>query len=203
MAYTPRLTAPDPNDLRWIQTGSGGYNQCIYGSDGPPSVLPDCTGYVHGRVMEQRGVNTDDSGLSFGNGVTYWTASSSDWIQDQDPSLGAVACYYTNTSQNGQPGHVAIVEQIIDADTIVISESDYGDPNNGIPGTYFRTLTCYRQYGWRPGPGWNVSPQGFLRNPYVSGGGGTLKPAVLMLLLNKMKERNKKYGRIQRNSGVL
>ena len=62
MAFTPRLTAPSSSDLRWIKDASGGYNQCVYGSDGPPSVLPNCTGYVHGRVMEIRGVNTDDSG---------------------------------------------------------------------------------------------------------------------------------------------
>lgn len=203
MAYTPRLTAPDPNDLRQIQINYGGYNQCIVGSDGPPSVLPNCTGYVHFRVMEIRNVNTDDCGLSFNDAITYWTGSSADWIQEQDPSLGAVACYRTKANASGWPGHVAIVEEIIDNDTIVISESDYGDPSQGLPGVRFRTLTCYRQYGWRPSNVWSVEGIGFLRNPYVSGGGGKLKPAVLMLLLNKMKERNKKYGRIQRNSGVL
>lgn len=190
MAYTPRLTAPDASDPRWIMDDYGGYNLCIAGSDGPPSVLPDCTGYVHGRVMEQRGVNTDDAGLSLGNGATYWTNSSSNWIREQNPSLGAVACYYTNTASDGQPGHVAIVEQIIDNDTVVMSESNYGGPR-------WRLVTCYRQYGWRPSSGWNVSPQGFLKNPYVDeGGGGKLKPSVLLLLLAKYMERNNKYGRI-------
>lgn len=194
MAYTPRLTAPSTSDLRWIQVGSGGHNRCIYGSDGPPSVLPDCTGYVHGRVMEIRGVNTDDAGLSLGNGVTYWTDSSADWIRQQDPTLGAVVCYYTKGTT--QPGHVAIVEQIIDNDTIVVSESDYGDPPNGVPGTYFRTLTCYRSAGWRPSSVWNVAAQGFLKNPYVDGGGGggELSASLLMLLL-KYKERSRKNGK--------
>lgn len=190
MAYNPRLTEPSATDPRQIQVNSGGYNQCIYGSDGPPSVLPDCTGYVHFRLMEIRNVNTDDCGLSFGNGATYWTNSTADWIQEQNPSLGAVACYYTNTASDGQPGHVGIVEQIIDNDTIVVSESNWGGPR-------WRLVTCYRQYGWRPSAGWNVSPQGFLKNPYVDeGGGGQLKPSVLLLLLAKYMERNKKYGRI-------
>lgn len=197
MAYDPRLTAPGSSDPRWIMDEYGGYNLCIAGSLGPPSVLPDCTGYVHGRVMEIRGVNTDDAGLSFGNGATYWTNSSTNWIREQNPSLGAVACYYTNTTSDGQPGHVAIVEQIIDNDTIVVSESDYGNPSQGVAGVRFRVLTCYRRYGWRPSDGWNVSPQGFLKNPYVDeGGGGQLKPSVLLLLLAKYIERNKKYGRI-------
>ena len=71
MAYNPRLTAPGASDPRWLQINYGGYNQCIVGSDGPPSVLPNCTGYVHGRIMEIRGVNTDDAGLSFGDAYTY------------------------------------------------------------------------------------------------------------------------------------
>lgn len=161
MAFTPRLTAPSTSDLRWIQVNSGGYNQCIYGSNGAPSVLPNCTGYVHGRCMEIAGITTDNMGLSFNNAVTYYNNSSSSWVREQNPSLGAIVCYYTNTASDGHPGHVAIVEQIIDNDTIVVSESHYG-------GARFAVETCYRRYGWRPTSGWNVSPQGFLRNPYVT-----------------------------------
>ena len=161
MAFTPRLTAPSTSDLRWIQINYGGYNQCIVGSDGPISVLPNCTGYVHGRCMEIAGLTTDNMGLPFTNAVTYYNNSSNQWVQEQNPSLGAIVCYYTNTSSDSHPGHVAIVEQIIDNDTIVVSESHYG-------GARFAVETCYRRYGWRPSAGWNVSPQGFLRNPYVT-----------------------------------
>lgn len=196
MAYTPRLTAPSINDPRQIQISYGGYNQCIVGSNGPPSVLPNCTGYVHFRVMEIRGVNTDDSGLSFNDAIDYYTGSSAAWIQENNPSLGAVACYRTKGSGSGWPGHVAIVEEIIDADTIVVSESDYGDPGNGVPGVYFRTLTCYRQYGWRPSNVWNVEGIGFLKNPYVDGGGGgTLSTPVLLLIMKKIKERSAAHGK--------
>lgn len=187
MPYTPRLTAPSNTDLRWIKTTSGGYNQCIYGSDGPPSVLPNCTGYVHGRVMEIRGVNTDDGGLSFGDAWTYWGSSDPAWIQQSDPTLGAIVCYTTVGGPN--PGHVAVVEQIIDANTIVVSESNYG-------GNSFDTLTCYRSYGWRPSAGWNVTPQGFLKNPYVDGGGGgALSPSMLLLLLVMKKKEDQKNGK--------
>ena len=193
MAYTPRLTAPSVSDLRWIKDTSGGYNQCIYGSDGPPSVLPNCTGYVHGRVMEIRGVNTDDGGLSFGDAYTYWSNSSPDWIQQSDPSLGAIVCYTTVGGPN--PGHVAVVEQIIDANTIVVSESNYG-------GNRFDTLTCYRAYGWRPTSGWNVTPQGFLKNPYVTGGGGgPLTPSMLLLLLTKKRKEDQKNAK--RITGII
>lgn len=161
MAFTPRLTAPSTSDPRWLQINYGGYNQCIVGSDGPPSVLPNCTGYVHGRWMEIAGVTTDNLGLSFGDAVEYYTNSDVSLIRSQNPSLGAVICYYQNDSYNQHPGHVAIVEQVIDNDTIVVSESNYG-------GLRFDTLTCYRATGWRPSTGWNVSPLGFIENPYVT-----------------------------------
>lgn len=183
MSFTPRLTPPGASDLRWIKTTSGGYNQCIYGSDGPPSVLPNCTGYVHGRVMEIRGVNTDDAGLSFGNADQYYNGSDPAWVHDSDPSLGAVVCYAGGSYNTG---HVSVVEEIIDADTIVVSESNYGD-------TYFQTLTCYRQYGWRPTPGWNITPQGFLKNPYVTPSGGS--SGVLLLIMKYIQRRNRNHGK--------
>ena len=147
-------------------TAYGGYNQCIAGAYGPPSVLPNCTGYVHGRAMEIAGATSDNLGLSFGNAVEYWGGSSSDWIQDSEPSLGAIACYY-QISTGWDPGHVAVVEEIIDADTAVISESNYST----LPGTYFRTWTIRRAWNWSPFSNpydYLVLWQGFLRNPYVT-----------------------------------
>lgn len=169
MAYTPRLTAPDTSDLRWIMTAGGGYNGCIAGawSSGAsnyPSVLPNCTGYVHGRCMEIAGVTTDNLGLSFGNAVEYWNGCSSDWVQESEPSLGAVIVYESIPGY-GTAGHVAIVEQIIDSDTIVCSQSDYMRD-------YFITYTLYRSYNWAPFPypQYWVDCIGFLKNPYVDDG---------------------------------
>lgn len=161
MAYTPRLTEPSYSDPRWIMTSYGGYNDCIPGYNGPPSVLPNCTGYVHGRCMEIADVTTDNLGLSFGNAVEYWNGCSSDWVQSSEPSLGAVIVYY----QYGgwEPGHVAIVEQILDNDTIVCSQSDYTGPR-------FTVHTLYRAYNWKPiaDPSiYLVDFLGFLKNPYV------------------------------------
>ena len=159
MPYVPRLTAPSQSDLRWIQVQSGGYNQCIYGSDGPPSVLPNCTGYVHGRWMEIGGINTDNSGLSFLNAAHYWGYSDVSIVRSSQPSLGAVVCY---ESTNGfEPGHVSIVEEIIDINTIRVSQSDYGI-------SYFGTYVLYRQYGWLSSPfDTGLTFQGFLKCPYV------------------------------------
>lgn len=190
--YIPRLTEPSASDPRWIMSSYGGYNDCIAGSNGPPSVLPNCTGYVHGRCMEIAGINTDNMGLSFGNAVTYYTQSSSDWIQDSEPSLGAVIVYAQNVGW--EPGHVAIVEEIIDNDTIVISQSDYG-------GARFSTWTCTRATNWTPFT--NVSFIGFLKNPYVTPeppepSGSKAKYAILFLA--KKRKEEKDHGRIKRYS---
>lgn len=201
--FTPRLTVPDPDDLRWIKVESGGYNQCIYGAYGPPSVLPNCTGYVHGRAMEIAGVNSDTLGLSFGDACEYYSGSSPDWVQSSEPSLGAIACYY-QISTGWAPGHVAVVEEIIDADTVVISESNYST----LPGTYFRTWTIRREWNWSPFPDpsdYLVSFQGFLTNPYVQpeppAPSGKGKYAIL-LLAGKRKRRDQN-GRIKRNSDLI
>ena len=193
-SFTPRLTAPAANDPLWVMSAYGGYNDCIAGSNGPPSVLPNCTGYVHGRAMEIAGVTSDNLGLSFGNAADYYSTSSPDWIQDSEPSLGAVVCY----SQIGgwYPGHVSVVEEIIDADTITVSESDYG-------GSYFTTWTCRRQWAWTPfsNPSdYLVEFIGFLKNPYViTTNPDAAKFAILMLAKKRKEEKNV----IKRYSGII
>ena len=138
MNYTPRLTPPSTSDKRWLQINYGGYNQCIVGADGPPSVLPNCTGYVHGRWMELANINTDNLGLSFGNAVTYYTDSDSTLIRSSTAQLGAVAVW---SDIGGGPGHVAIVEEIKDNGDIITSNSDYY-------GVYFYTQQVYASDGY-------------------------------------------------------
>ena len=212
MAFTPRLSAPDQYDKRWIQVGSGGWNQCIYGYWGAPSVLPNCTGYVHGRVMEIRGASTDDSGLSFGNAIAYYNGSTSNWTHSQDPEEGAVMCW----GGNGGYGHVAVVEQIIDNNTLILSESSWGTADNNPPAVYFRTLRVYRGYGWRSFNDKSLIFQGFLLNPYLEPPTPPEPPeppgppaptgshAVKLLLLYKLnKKRRSAYGRRKRSDTYL
>lgn len=196
--YTPRTTAPSNSDLRWIKTTSGGYNQCIYGYYGAPSVLPNCTGYVHGRVMEIRGNTSDNSGLSFGNGADYYNGSTSNWIQQQTPSLGAVACW------SGGAGHVAIVERIIDDNTILLSESSWG--TDTMEAVYFRTVYGYRAYGWRPINDAALSFQGFLKNPWAEETpetGGLLKTFLILAAAKRRKEKEGKQNHVTEFTSIL
>lgn len=199
MAFTPRYTAPAPNDPLWVMTAAGGYNGCIAGAwpggiSNYPCVLPNCTGYVHGRAMEIAGVTTDNLGLSFGNAYQYWTDSSADWIQDSEPSIGAIGVF--GSVGGPSPGHIYVVEDIVDADTIVISQSDYEIE-------YFSSITVTRQNGWDRYGQQYVYFMGFLRNPYVSPTPTPTEKAKNAILLLAAKKRRKSYARIKRNTGII
>lgn len=63
-------------------------------------------------------------------------------------------------------GHVCIVEEIIDNDTVVTSESDYGDDKHG--GTVFVSRTRHRQWNWGSYSGYTRPFLGFLYHPSIS-----------------------------------
>lgn len=159
--YNPRLSAPSYTDKRWINTRHGGYNKCIVINSSTGSVLPDCTGYVHGRWMEIGNTNTEYN-LSLGNAGKYWSHTDG-YERGQEPRLGACVCF---------SGHVCVVEQIIDNDTIVCSESDYG-------GERFSIRTRYRSLNWRAWSGSSQTFYGFIYHPDIQGGGPTLSLYVV------------------------
>ena len=164
MSYTPRLTAPDGGDLKWTRADYGGY--CTTNYSGYPiawagSVLANCVGYVHGRWMEV-GNTTTDYALSHGNAKEYYPAAEGVFERGQEPKLGAILCL-SGSNISGSAGHVAIVEQIADDYSwIVTSESNWGGPT-------FRTVTRYRAYGWRPAnsDAYVGGFQGFIYHPNI------------------------------------
>lgn len=137
MSYTPRLTAPDRSDLRYINTAYGGYNECLVIDRTTGLTMPNCTGYVHGRAMEILGIY-QDPGLYTGNAYRYYQYTQDGFERGYEPELGSILCF---SSAGGSPGHVCVVEEIIDADTIRTSDSNYG-------GQYFETPIRRRSWGW-------------------------------------------------------
>lgn len=164
MSYTPRTNAPSSGDPYWTKTTYGGYNEQILGNPvNRPwggSVLPNCTGYVHGRWMElaNQHYDFDPSILPWGNAATYYGNSSAE--KGQDPKEGACMVWGRGA------GHVCIVEEIIDNDTVVTSESDYGDEQHG--GTVFVSRTRHRQWNWGWYSGYTRPFLGFLYHPNIS-----------------------------------
>lgn len=187
--FVPRTTAPDPYDTRWINTSYGGYNRCIVINTATGSVLPNCTGYVHGRWMEES--NSTECPLSVSNAANYYDYTADGMPRGSEPQLGAVICFST---AGGQPGHVAIVEEIIDADTIITSDSNYG-------AEYFVMRTRTRAMGWNWYSGSDLVFQGFIYNPYIKN-----KRALLLMAAAKKRkeeEENGKSVRLQQYTGAL
>lgn len=188
--FIPRTTPPDPSNMLWINTSYGGFNRCIVINDATGLTIPNCTGYVHGRWMEESG--TTECPLSVSNAANYYGYTADGMPRGSEPQLGAVICF--STGQGGQPGHVAIVEEIVDADTIITSDSNYG-------AEYFVMRTRYRSLGWNWYSGSDLVFQGFIYNP-------NLKNYNILLLMaaakkRKEEEQNGKSLRIQQYTGTL
>lgn len=187
--FRPRTTPPDPSDLRWISDDArfGGYNRCMIINDATGLVIPNCTGYVHGRWMEISG--THECPLSVSNAANYYGYTADGMPRGSEPQLGAVICFGTGL------GHVAIVEEIIDADTIVTSESNFGHE-------YFVMRTRYRSMGWNWYAGSNLTFQGFIYNPNQKNY-NILLLAAAARKRRKEEEENGKSIRLQQYTGAL
>lgn len=149
--FTPRLD-------------STGIEGAIYWYSGNPFYLagyglPNCTCYAWGRfweISDKAGDGSNKPTLPTGDAGT-WYPNVQGYEKGSEPKLGAVICW----SKQGEAGHVAIVEQILDNGDIVTSNSAWNS-------TYFYTKTIYKADGYNFG---SYVFQGFIYNPYVSEGG--------------------------------
>ena len=113
---------------------SQAWNTAIYGepSETGANVLRNCVGYAQGRALEiyceATGYEPDKTqthpfvALNCNAGEFVNAAQSSGLKVSQDPSPGAIMVW----QQPGNAGHVAVVEEVIDKDTVLASESGYG-----------------------------------------------------------------------------
>ena len=146
-----RKTKPGKGNLWYISQQDGGYNPAIrIAQPGQPlTCLPNCVGYAIGRFHET--ANNKKCNLLPKTNANTWMARTS-LKSGMIPKIAAVACW-----DDGEFGHVAIVEQIIDENTITISDSVYGGPA-------FRFRKVTRKENW--GEPARYKFQGFIYNPY-------------------------------------
>lgn len=150
MAFVPRTSAPSATDPRYVNVHRGGYNNCIVIDSSNGCTMPNCTGYVHGRVMEMNDLYFDTD-LSTLNAKYYYANTADGFSRGSEPQLGAVICF----DETNGAGHVAIVEQIVDSDTIITSDSNYG-------AEFWVQRTRRRSLGWNWYSGSPLSFQGFI-----------------------------------------
>jgi surface antigen len=154
--FIPRLTV-DGIYLSKYYYAENPFYQSGYG-------LPNCTCYAWGRFYEISAVYPTN--LPLGNGGQWFPSAvlQGYYVTGETPSLGAVACY---SSISGGDGHVAIVEQINEDGSFIISQSGYYRPIAPYPPdttSYFWTDLCDANTKKAP---WmtDYSFQGFIYNP--------------------------------------
>lgn len=125
-----RTTKPEAGNKFYITKSKGGYSSCIQGSptDSQCNVLANCVGYACGRFNEIIGsmkypaLNCNAENFIERARNTYGLEIS------PVPTLGGIMVWQKGATLSGNDGagHVAVVEKIIDSNTIYTSESGYG-----------------------------------------------------------------------------
>lgn len=156
--FTMRTSLPEKGNKFYNTKNSGGYSYCIVGKptcDGL-NVLANCVGYACGRFNEIIG-KMDYPYLNC-NAEDFIVRGKSLGLKVSDkPTLGGIMVW---EGKGSLAGHVAIVEKIIDENTIYTSESGYES-------AYFWNSTRKRGIGnW--GAGSSYKYIGCLINPSVN-----------------------------------
>ena len=127
--FVPRTTKPT-NEPYYIRKVSGGYNGAIAGNPKDPvcDVLANCVGYANGRFAEIIGKDTIEYQLICNAENFIEVAKQYGLTVSKVPTLGGIMVWQKGAtlSASDGAGHVAVVEEIIDDNTIVTSESGYG-----------------------------------------------------------------------------
>ena len=158
-----RTSKPSAGNKFYITKSRGGYSSCIngYPTDKDCNVLANCVGYACGRFNEIIGSMK----------YPYLNCNAENFIEraikkygleiGQKPKAGAIMVWQKGSTLSGNDGagHVAIVEKVIDANTVYTSESSYG-------GSAFWNSTRKNTNGrWGIGSGYTF--RGFIYNPSV------------------------------------
>ena len=123
-----RTSKPESGNKFYNTVSKGGYSHCIVGNptDKGCNVLANCVGYACGRFNEIIGTMK----------YPYLNCNAENFIErarqygleiSDKPTLGGIMVWQKGAtlSDNDGAGHVAIVEKIIDSNTIYTSESGY------------------------------------------------------------------------------
>lgn len=156
-----RTTKPEAGNKFYITKSKGGYSTCI---EGYPTdvcnVLANCVGYACGRFNEIIGTmkypNLNCNAENFIERAKSYGLKISD-----KPVLGGIMVWQKGATLSGSDGagHVAVVESIIDSNTIITSESGYASR------PFWTTKRTNANGRW--GIGYGYIFRGCIVNPYV------------------------------------
>lgn len=124
-----RTSKPKAGNKFYITKSKGGYSTCIQGSPTDVcNVLANCVGYACGRFNEIIGSMKYPSLNCNAENFIERAKNTYGLIVVPYPTLGGIMVWQKGATLNGSDGagHVAVVEKIIDGNTIYTSESGYG-----------------------------------------------------------------------------
>ena len=152
-----RTTRPTAGNKYFITKSNGGYSTCIKGkpTDSQCNVLSNCVGYANGAFNEELNLGYEKYHLNCNAENFIERAIASGLNVYKTPSVGDIICW---KGKGTLAGHVAIVIDVIDSNTIRTAESGYG---NSTP---FWIATRKNNNG-RWGTNSNYPLRGFIENP--------------------------------------
>jgi surface antigen len=134
--FCPRFSKDGMKDNKyWYDTT---YNAGASGD----IMLPNCVTYASGRLSEETGENMRNimkGRTGFGNACEWYDQTT--LSKGSTPKLGAIACF------GGTLGHVAVVEQINEDGSVVVSQSNYQAKKDYNSSNYFQTKTYTLEVG--------------------------------------------------------
>ena len=134
--FNVRRSLPESGNKFYNTKSNGGYSTCIQGSPvcSGRNVLANCVGWACSRYNEVYSLLTGHSGMKYPslncNAENFVERARNTYGLDISPvpTLGGIMVWQKGSTLSGGDGagHVAIVEKIIDSNTIYTSESGYG-----------------------------------------------------------------------------
>ena len=157
-----RTTRPTSGNKYIITKGSGGYSTCIKGkpTDKQCDVLSNCVGYACGAFNEELALGYEKYHLNCNAENFIERAIASGLSVISKPVVGSIICWQKGNTLSGSDGagHVAIVIEVIDSNTIRTAESGYGSSNPFW-------ITTRKNNNGRWGLNSNYKLRGFIVNP--------------------------------------
>lgn len=165
------MTSKPRNSKYYIRKVNGGLNGAVQGSPTDPeaNVLANCVGYANGRFNQiindpyLQGIEIAFKYQLVSNAENFIEHAKDYGLKISDkPTLGGIMVWQKGATlqPSDGAGHVAIVEKIIDENTILTSESGY----NAKQPFWNQTRTC-KDGRW--GEGTTATFRGCIVNPYV------------------------------------
>lgn len=123
-----RTTRPTAGNKYYITKSAGGYSTCIVGkpTDSQCNVLSNCVGYACGAANEELGLGYEKYHLNCNAENFIERAIASGLSIYKTPQVGDIICW---EGKGSLAGHVGIVIQIPDNNTIKVAQSGYGSSN--------------------------------------------------------------------------